>query len=245
MSWRAPPRRFDPAVPEIMDRRGNDPALLRADLRVLANINRQLGGHQIPLQYLRRWQKPVLTILDLATGAADVPRAIVQWARRQRIKVEITAVDGNEEILAIAREWSAGYPEIEFAHHNLLALPYGAGSYDIVLNSLTLHHFAETDVVTILRRIHEIARTGYVINDLRRHWLAIWGSKLMARTIIQNPIAQYDAPASCERAFTIGELRDLAIRAGLPVFEMERHWGYRMALIGHPGASSSVHRSQS
>jgi hypothetical protein len=33
----------------MMDRRGNDPALLRADLRVLDHINRFLGGHRIAL----------------------------------------------------------------------------------------------------------------------------------------------------------------------------------------------------
>ena len=33
MSLLVPPRRFDPTVPEIMDRPGNEPTLLRADLR--------------------------------------------------------------------------------------------------------------------------------------------------------------------------------------------------------------------
>lgn len=236
MSLLVPPQRFDPAVPEIMDRRGNDPKLLRADLRVLEGINRFLGGHCIALGYLNEFLGGTppgsFTILDLATGGADIPRAIARWARGQRTCVQISAVDGNPEILQIAREWCAGYPEIQFEQHDLLALPYPTASFDLVLCSLTLHHFAETDVVAILRRIHDIARVGYVVSDLRRNRIAIWLSKLMAHTIITNPIARFDAPASCERAFSMAELRAMAVHAGVSKPMIRRQQFFRMALVG-------------
>src|SRR5258705_61290 len=216
-------RRFDPPVPEMMNRPGQDLDLLRADLAVLETINRRLGGHAIPLRYLFEFQPR--TVLDLATGGGDIPRALPR-------NLQITAVDGNPDILQIARERTAGYPNIRFEQHNLLALPYEPGSFDVVLCALTLHHFAEADVVAILRRIHEIARVGYIVNDLRRNRLAIWLSKLMAHTIITNPIAKFDAPASCERAFTVAELRALAQSAGLEQFEIHRHRMFRMALVG-------------
>jgi SAM-dependent methyltransferase len=219
------PRRFDSSVPEMMDRPGNDPQLLRDDLAVLETINHWLGGHRIPLHYLSRFRPR--TILDLATGNGDVPRAV-----SRRFDVTITAVDSNPDILQIARERSAGFTNIRFEQHDLRALPYPTGSFDVVLCSLTLHHFAEADVVAILRRIHDIARGAYIINDLRRNRIAIGLSKLMARTIITNPIARFDAPASCERAFTVAELRALAGRAGLEHFTIRRHPMFRMALVG-------------
>jgi SAM-dependent methyltransferase len=233
MSLLLPPRRFDPMVPEIMDRPGNEPNLLRADLRVLEDINRLLGGYRIPLLYLHGFLtgKP-LTILDLATGAADVPRAIATWARAHSVKIEITAVDGNPEILRIARENTTDWPEIRVEEQDLLALPYPAASFDVVLCSLALHHFSETDAVAILQRIHDIARGGWIINDLRRNWIAIGLSKIMAHTIITNPIARFDAPASCERAFTIAEWRAMATRAGMNHFTIRRHRVFRMALVG-------------
>ena len=234
MSLLVPPRRFDPLVPEIMDRPGNEPKLLRADLRVLKDINRLLGGYRIPLLYLPGFltRKP-LTILDLATGAADVPRAIVNWARVRQLRIEITAVDGNPEILRIARENTADWPEIHIEQQDLLALPYSAASFDVVLCSLALHHFSEADAVAILRRVHDIARGGWIINDLRRNRIAIGLSKLMARTIITNPIARFDAPASCERAFTIPEWKTMAERAGMKRFTIRRHRFFRMALVGN------------
>ena len=233
MSFLVPRRRFDPALPEMMDRRGNDPALLRADLCVLEKINRSLGGHRIPLLYLPDFvqQKPV-TILDLGTGAADVPRAIARWARANGLKVQITGIDSNPDILAIARTNVPDFPEIRLESADLLALPYQPNSFDIILCSLTLHHFSEGDVVAILRRIHDIARGGYIVNDLRRHRFAIGLSKLMAHTIITNPIARFDAPTSCERAFTPAELCAMARRAGLNQFTLHRHRFFRMALVG-------------
>ena len=221
MSLLVPPRRFDPLVPEIMDRPGNEEKLLRADLRVLEDINRFLGGYRIPLHYLWKFLDPLqsakaLTILDLATGAADVPRAIATWARAQLVKVEITAVDGNPEILRIARENAADWPEIHVEQQDL-----------------ALHHFSEADAVAILRSINHIARGGWIINDLRRNRLAIGLSKLMAHTIITNPIARFDAPASCERAFTIAEWRAMATRAGMDHFTISRHRFFRMALAGY------------
>jgi SAM-dependent methyltransferase len=236
MNLLAPPRRFDPEVPEIMDRPGNDPELLRADLRVLERINYFLGGHRIAHRYLSDFlnTKPMssFTVLDLATGGADVPRSIIQWARSHGVHAEITAVDGNPEILRIARERCADFPEIQIEQRNLLALPYPSASFDFVLCSLTLHHFADTDVVAILRRIHDIARVGYIINDLRRNRIAIGLSKLMARTLIANPIARFDAPASCARAFVVSELRAMAAQAGVGRVTIRRHRFFRMALVG-------------
>jgi hypothetical protein len=55
----------------------------------------------------------------------------------------------------------------------------------------------------------------------------------MAHTIITNPIARFDAPASCERAFTIAEWRAMASRAGMSHFTVRRHRFFRMALVGH------------
>src|SRR6478672_9761122 len=94
----APARQFDPNEPELMDRPDVNKAWLREELQILEKLNR-LGAHRLMLGYVRQLLglKGVgeLTVLDLATGAADIPRAIVKWARDRGTKVRITAVDGN------------------------------------------------------------------------------------------------------------------------------------------------------
>jgi SAM-dependent methyltransferase len=233
----APMRRFDRDSPELIDRPGMDRALLRKELQTLENCNRRLGGHYLALHYVRRFVESAgaasLSILDLGTGLADIPRAIAAWARQRQLPVAITAVDGNPEVLQLASETCRGWPEIRFEQHDLRSLPYGAESFDLVLCSLTLHHFAAADAVTVLRSIHRLARRGYVVNDLRRNWLAVGSTELLARALFRSPVFRHDAAQSCRAAFTVRELRALAERAGMVLFEINRHHAvFRMVLEG-------------
>jgi SAM-dependent methyltransferase len=233
----APRRRFDPRCPELLDRPGMDRASLREELQALESFNRQAGGHWLMLRYVKQfvasYQPVSLNILDLGTGPADVPRALVAWARQSRRAINITAVDGNPEILQFARESCRDWPEIRCERHDLRILPYARESFDLVLCSLTLHHFTSADAITILRQIQTLARGGYIVNDLRRNWLTIWATKLMTRVLRLGPIFRNDALQSCRAAFTVRELRGLAERAGLNHFQIEAHQALcRMVLTG-------------
>jgi ubiquinone/menaquinone biosynthesis C-methylase UbiE len=186
-------------------------------------INQLLGSKKIE----------ELSVLDLATGAADIPRAIVAWVRKSGIKIKVTAVDGNEEVLRSAREWCRDWPEIQLQRSDLLELPYEPKSFDIVICSLALHHFTTDDAIRVLRRMNEIARIGYALNDLQRSWVTIWTSELLARTIMRSPIVRHDGPQSFRAAFTVRELRSMAEQAGMKNFRIKRHQvNHRMVLSG-------------
>jgi ubiquinone/menaquinone biosynthesis C-methylase UbiE len=153
----APARCFDQNNPELIDRPGTDRVLLREELQMLEDLNRRLWGHQLVLEYVQRLlgstRTKSLSILDLGTGAADIPRAIAAWARQRQLGVTITAVDGNPQVLEFAKEICRDWPEIRLDQHDLRALPYAAGSFDLVLCSLAMHHFDAADAIAILRQI--------------------------------------------------------------------------------------------
>jgi ubiquinone/menaquinone biosynthesis C-methylase UbiE len=231
-----PARQFDPNEPELMDRPDVNKAWLREELEILEKINR-FGAHRLMVRYINHLlgSKKVeeLSVLDLATGAADIPRAIVAWARKSGMKIKVTAVDGNDEVLRSAREWCRDWPEIQLQRSDLLELPYGSASFDIVVCSLALHHFKTDDAIRVLRRMNEIARIGYALNDLQRSWLTIWTSEVLARTIMRSPIVRHDGPQSFRAAFTVRELRSMAEQAGMKNFRLKRHQAiYRMVLSG-------------
>jgi SAM-dependent methyltransferase len=237
MNFFAPSRHFDPDEPELIDRPGLDRALLHEELRLLEDLNRRLSGHKLVIESVERLLGPAtpksLSILDLGTGSADIPRAIVAWAQQKKIAITITAVDGNAEILKFAEESSRDWQEINFAQYDLRSLPYAKNSFDLVLCSLALHHFNEAEAIAILRRISEIARIGYAVNDLRRNWLSIAFTELLVRTAIRSQIFRHDAPKSCRAAFSVPELRALGESAGLKNFQVTRHhWIFRMILRG-------------
>jgi SAM-dependent methyltransferase len=232
----APARRFDPNEPELMDRPDVNKEWLREELEILQKINR-FGAHRLMLRYVSQLlgstKVDVLRVLDLATGAADIPRAIVAWAREKGIRVKVTAIDRNDEVLRSAREWCRDWPEIQLERCDLLELPHGPESFDIVLCSLALHHFKADDAVRILRRINEIARVGYAVNDLQRSWFTIWTAELLALTIMRSPIVRHDGPQSFRAAFTVRELLGMAAQARMTNFRVRRHQGiYRMVLAG-------------
>ena len=87
-------------------------------------------------------------------------------------------------------------------------------------------------VVEILRRIHNLARVGYIVNDLRRNWLAIWVGEFLSRPVISS-IFRHDASQSCRAAFTVGELRLMAKESGLKNFRITKHHAFlKMMLEG-------------
>lgn len=79
--------------------------------------------------------------------------------------------------------------------------------------------------------MQQIARVGYVVNDLRRNWPAIWMTILLARSVTGNRTFRPDAPQSSRAAFTVRELRTLAHDARLRNCRINRHHeGFRMVL---------------
>lgn len=237
MSFRAPPRHFDPSNTELLDRPDVAPAEVRKIMETLEKANRHLGGHQLMVESVRQLlgsRRPArLHVLDLGTGLADVPRALVMWARQSNQPITVTAVDRNPKILDLARAACRDWPEINLEQHDLRNLPYAPNSFDVVLCSLALHHFSEADTAAILRHMRELARCGYIASDLRRNWLAITATRLVTLLPFNSRAFRQDAVQSCRAAFTVQELRTIAQQAKLDNFKITRnHWFFRMTLEG-------------
>ena len=233
----APYRHFDPNDSELIDRPDVDPAELRKEMETLENANRWLGAHELMLESVRRLlgSRPpaMLRVLDLGTGLADIPRALVAWARQNGLPIVFTAVDGNPKILDLARTVCRDWPEINLEQHDLRKLPYAPDSFDLVLCSLALHHFSKADTVAILRRMRELARCGYIASDLRRNRLAITTTRLATLLLCNSRAFRRDAVQSCRSAFTIQELRAIAQQAKLGDVKITRHHlFFRMTLEG-------------
>ena len=188
---------------------------LERDLRNLRQLNRYFGSYGVVLRFMRRWIKPGdrVRIVDLATGSGDIPRLVVDHARRIGAKVEIAALDRQSATLKIARKLSTNYPEISFVETNILEWQ-PPDRYDIVLCSLVLHHFSDEDAVGVLRRCREFSRKFVLVSDLRRGLLATIGVYLLTALIFREPMTRCDGRLSAARAFSFTELAELARRAG-------------------------------
>jgi len=224
-------RSFDPAVLEMMDRPQPLSAELERDLERIRQLNRWFGSYRLVLDFMQRWINPGerMRIVDLATGSGDIPRLIANYARKIGARVEIDALDRQPATLEVATRLSAGYPEILYREANILEWN-SAEAYDIVLCTLTLHHFSDEDAVTVLRRCRELSRRFVLVSDLRRGFFLRAGVWLLTALIFREPMTRYDARLSAVRAFSFAEMRDLAVRAGWRNFSHKKFRFARQAI---------------
>jgi len=208
-------RSFDPEVLEMMDRDQPVSAELECDLKRIRQLNRWFGSYRLVLDFVRDWIKPAdkLRIVDLATGSGDIPRLIVDYARKISATVEMDALDRQPATLEIARRLSADYPEISYREANVLEWnPIEA--YDLTICTLALHHFSDEDAVRLLGRCRQLSKRFVLVSDLRRSFSLVAGVYLLTALIFREPMTRYDARLSARRAFSFSEMRDLAVRAG-------------------------------
>jgi SAM-dependent methyltransferase len=226
----APPPR-EVARHELMDQLDASPAELTQSLADIARLNRIGATHAIQEHvapfFARQPAGQPLRILDVGTGAADIPLAIARWARQQAYSVRIVALELHPTILRYAAHALRGRSEVSLVAGDALEAPIRPGSVDVAMCSLVLHHLPEAAVVTLLRRLGELVRLGFVVSDFRRGrlaWAAVW---LATRAVSRNRMTRHDGPLSVRRAYTPSELAALAGRAGLPDIRWHRALAFR------------------
>ena len=126
-------------------------------LKTLETINQWVGGVRATLWHVkrvaRRWSPGQrIRMIDWGTGGADIPRAIIDWARPRGFHVDITGVDRNTEVLAYAKKACAAYPEITLFQEDLNALLPFHEPFDYAISSLCLHHLTDPEIVDLLKK---------------------------------------------------------------------------------------------
>ncbi len=235
----SPPKR---SAQEFLDTPGQNRVELAGLLDDIRRTNRWFGGYPVVLGYLRRFLPHLphgpITVLDVATASADIPRVIALWARAHHLPIRIVALDMSEDILALAKAGIASYPEVTLLRGNALALPFPDRAIDVVICGLALHHFTFEDGGRVLREIDRVARGGFIVNDVGRSWGAYVGALLDTRLFTRNRLARHDGPLSILRAFTVSEVRAMISAAGVHNVDIRRRPWFRIAIVRWPDEMS-------
>ncbi len=209
-------------VRELLDGPLDDDRALVGNLRDLARANRWLGGRALSskgLAALVPGGMPV-TLIDVGTGGADIPVALLDEARASGRRLSVTATDDRPEILDAAGRLEprlGTMTDLTLCVADGRSLPFPDRTFDIAHSSLLLHHLEPTAAVEVLREMGRVARRGIVVNDLVRSRLAWVGAWLLSHLLTTNRFTRHDAPMSVRRAYTVGELTALIAAAGLRV----------------------------
>ncbi|MFO7719127.1 MAG: class I SAM-dependent methyltransferase, partial [Gillisia sp.] len=140
---------------EIMDDfelKGTD---LEKTLYDLDNINKWLGGNKITLQGIKILLKDhpkseTVHIADIGCGNGSILREIAKWGRKENYTFELTGIDANPYAIEIGEKLSYYYPEIKYYPVDIFRDEFEKMKFDILLCTLTLHHFKDTEIDTLV-----------------------------------------------------------------------------------------------
>jgi ubiquinone/menaquinone biosynthesis C-methylase UbiE len=155
--------------------------------------------------------------VDLGCG----PGYLVVELARQAPELHVTGVDLSDEMLAeaedYARQHGAGLV-VSFRKGDVQQIPFEDGSVDLVVSTLSLHHWSEP--AAVLDEVDRVLRPGgsFLIFDLRRDlsapvWLLLW---VVTGFVVSPALRRANEPlASRNAAYTPAEAVELAERSRL------------------------------
>ncbi len=220
-------------LPELMDDPSLDEGRHRQALRGLSMLNRLTRIARLlwpPLAELSRQLGRPPRVLDVATGAGDIPLALLRIARRHGATVNLSGCDISPRAIEFARRQSdpAG-AAIDFFQCDVLndKLP---GGYDAVVCTLFLHHLSDSEAAQLMRQMAMAAGRLVVVCDLARSRVGWWLTYAGTRLLTRSPVVHVDGPLSMQAAFTVEEIRSLAVQAGLMDCTIRRRMPFRFVL---------------
>jgi len=226
---------------EMMDVPGNSIELLAGNLSDLRMLNRHLRGSRGVILALQRaiGREPLrhMSVLDVGTGSADIPAAIVAWAKRRNVATTIIGLEVDSTTARIAANQTKRFADIKIVRGDASVLPFAPGAFDFVVASQLLHHFSEVKIIDLLKQWARLARRGIVISDLVRHPVAYHGIRLLTKLATRNIMTLTDAPLSVRRAFSFCEWRELLCQANIGPVQMIPVFPFRVAALVKLGGS--------
>lgn len=219
---------------EILDDPHVDPGVVCRSLQDVARANTLFGGTHAALAELEPAFQQVrghknATLLDVGTGAGDIPQIATERAQILGISLETIGLDNTEELL-LANKLNISAAVCADAFQ----LPFGDKSIDFVLASQILHHFTNTNAIQFLRELSRVARHRVIISDLRRSWFAAAGLWIASFPLGFHPVSRHDGVVSVMRGFTPRELQNLVKEAVGQSVVVHRRIGFRITTSWGP-----------
>lgn len=220
---------------EIMDDFALEGDELRDALDKIASINKFLGGNKVTLngvkKLLTQQTKERIKIIDLGCGNGDMLRALAKFGKKNNISLELVGIDANSYTIKHAENLSKNYENISYQRIDVFNDLENPVSSDIVLLTLTLHHFTDEDIVKLLSRYQNTTKMGIVINDLQRSATAYKLFTVLCYVFNLNRMSKQDGLTSILRGFKRVDLLQYSKELLLKNYTISWKWAFRYQWI--------------
>ncbi|WP_026704955.1 methyltransferase domain-containing protein [Flavobacterium soli] len=223
-------------APEIMDDFSLEGEELRDALDKIAKINQLLGGNSLTLDGVKQLLKKIptneeITIVDIGCGNGDMLRNLADFANENGYNFNLIGIDANSFTINYAEKLSIDYSNIAFRCENIFDAAFEKLEYDIVVCTLTLHHFNDSEIIDLLNIINIKAKIGIVINDLHRSSIAYKLFKILCSAFKLNKMSEQDGLVSILRGFKKEDLVLFSKKLNLKKYTIQWKWAFRYQWI--------------
>lgn len=221
---------------EIMDDFSLQGEELRSALDQIARINQLLGGNKLTLNGIKKLLKntdnsSAVVIADIGCGNGDMLRMLAKYGRKNNITFKLIGIDANAFTIHHAKVLSNNFKNIEYLCVDIFNEEFKAIHYDIVLCTLTLHHFTNEEIINIITIFNKNATRGIVVNDLHRSKLAYRLFELICFIFNLNSMSRKDGLVSILRGFKKRELEAFSKKLNFKNYTINWKWAFRYQWI--------------
>jgi 2-polyprenyl-3-methyl-5-hydroxy-6-metoxy-1,4-benzoquinol methylase len=228
--------RYRSEAPEIMDDFAMEGEILRDALDKIASINKLLGGNKVTLEGVKTLLKSVdqqqtITILDVGCGNGDMLRTLADYANQHGLMFMLYGIDANAFTIKHAQHLSSNYKNISYHCEDIFKENLPIKEFDIMLCTLTLHHFKDPELLDLLRFFRKQSKIGMVINDLHRSKLAYYLFKALCFVFGLNDMSREDGLVSILRGFKKSDLENYSKQLQFRKYQIQWKWAFRYQWI--------------
>ena len=221
---------------EIMDDFDLQGQELGKTLNDLDNINAWLGGNKVTINGIEKLlngtsRAGIIRIADIGCGNGAMLRKLADWGKKRNYNFQLTGIDANAHAIDFGEKLSRDYPEINFRDLNIFSNEFKALEFDIILCTLTLHHFKDEEITGLLAQLYSQANKGIVINDLHRSSVAYILFKAFCAVFVDNEIARKDGLTSILRGFKRSDLKRYKAKLPGNLHIINWKWAFRYQWI--------------
>lgn len=218
--------------PEIMDDFTLKGEVLRESLDKIAKINQLLGGNSLTLNGVKKLifkipKSRLITIVDVGCGNGDMLRYLSNFAKNNNYTFNLIGIDANEFTINYARKLSESNINIKYHCEDIFHCDFSQFKSDIILCTLTLHHFKDIEIESLLTLFDTNSKLGIVINDLHRSSLSFRLFKMICSLFNLNSMSREDGLTSILRGFKKGELETFSNKLGFKNYKIQWKWAFR------------------
>jgi 2-polyprenyl-3-methyl-5-hydroxy-6-metoxy-1,4-benzoquinol methylase len=221
---------------EIMDDFQLEGDQLKDALEKIAKINQFLGGNKLTLRGVQDLTEKIpksnqIVIVDVGCGNGDMLRSLANFGLKNNLKFQLIGIDANNFTVTHAQKLSKNYSNISYRCEDIFDKAFNELQYDIVLCTLTLHHFKDDEIMQLLRIFYANSTFGIVINDLHRSPIAYRLFQVLCFVCRLNEMSRKDGLTSILRGFKKEELMRFSEKSSFKNYKIHWKWAFRYQWI--------------